>query len=398
MTVTLPMFSSSLESHVICNTTVAVGDVYFLLTFTAFWFILFFGFLIVIAWLLNPAFPIHSSVRHRDRCILGFLNAINGILIVFSSPEDRTPAFLQPLLSTIIIPFTVLASFVLLRKREGIPRLICCLAVVIGLIISTEPVIFNLDGQGSSGAVHTKPIVKFVWSCVFMLGFVPLAINNVFEEKIVKRAANSEKLKMSKGGEAGDKDVNSLLLMFWINLWTFVVFGLMFWTDFIPVFGTVNGFTEFKEHMNDGFSCMTGHAHPPTHYYHNVSVNCSSSIGTDRYNPDPTCQLPLQYCWLFILFYCLANLFSLMLIKYASGAVYLVVVQGLITPLGAIFFYLFPIDKDARVHWKPVYYKTASTFTMMGLLIMVPAVIAYNVIGIYTSKQKKAKSFDVEPE
>ncbi|XP_065183625.1 uncharacterized protein LOC135814430 [Sycon ciliatum] len=391
MTVTLPMYSTALESHLICGEQKAVGDVYFLLVFTAFWFVLFFGSFIGIARLLNPEFPLGCSVSHFNRALLGSFNTLNGILIVFSSPEDRTPVFLQPLLSTIIIPFTVFFSYVILRKTESYPRLICCLIVIVGLIISTEPVIFNIDGQGSSGSVHTKPIVRFVWSCVFMIGFIPLAINNVVEEKILKKSAKKAAEAVADGGSAGkDHDVNSLLLMFWINLWTFIMFVVMFWVDFIPVFGTVKGFHQFQEHMGDGMRCMFGSPRGPHDYYANVSMNCSATLRDPvQFNPDPHCSLPVTYCWLFIVFYCLANLFSLMLIKYAAGAVYLVVVQGLITPLGAIFWYLFQMDANAHLKWKPVYYKSASTYTLIGLFMMVPAVIAYNVIGLRAAKKKQ---------
>ncbi|XP_065188822.1 uncharacterized protein LOC135819524 [Sycon ciliatum] len=380
MTVTLPMFSSALGSHMICGELKPVGDVYFLLLFSAFWFIVFFGTLLLLARFLNPEFSLRSNVSHSNRVLLGSFNVLNGLLLVFSSPDDRTPVFLQPLLSTIIIPFTVFFSYVILRKKESAPRLICCLIVIIGLVISTEPVIFNIDGQGSSGPVKTKAITRFVWSCVFMIGFVPLAINNVVEEKLLKQSAKKAE---ACGGEAAkEHDVNALLLMFWINFWTFVLYVVLFWVDFIPVFGTVSGFHDFKAHMSDGMRCMFGNPRGPSEYFANVSASCASTLNDPtQFNPDPSCSVPVSYCWMFVTFYCLANLFSLMLIKYAAGAVYLVVVQGLITPLGAIFWYLFKMDRTAHVSWHPVYHAGASTYTLIGLLLMVPAVVAYNVLG-----------------
>jgi hypothetical protein len=47
---------------------------------------------------------------------LGLFTALNGILVVFASPPNRTPGYLQGILSTTSIPFTIICRIIFLRK------------------------------------------------------------------------------------------------------------------------------------------------------------------------------------------------------------------------------------------------------------------------------------------
>lgn len=87
--------------------------------------------------------------------------------------------------------------------------------------------------------------------------------------------------------------------------------------------------------------------------------------------------------WLFITSYCTANLFSFLLIQYAEGAIYAVVVQALVTPLATLFWTIF--KPSPAFHWDPEFTMTTG-FTLVGLMVISPAVVMYN----YFSKKEGA--------
>ena len=92
--------------------------------------------------------------------------------------------------------------------------------------------------------------------------------------------------------------------------------------------------------------------------------------------------------WVFILGYCLANLFQFLLIQRAEGAVFAVVVQAMVTPLATLFWTVFRYDVDAdRLSWDPAWTETTG-FTLGGLLVIVPAVLLYNVFSAWDAKER----------
>lgn len=98
--------------------------------------------------------------------------------------------------------------------------------------------------------------------------------------------------------------------------------------------------------------------------------------------------------WIFILGYCLANLSQFLVIQRAEGAVFAVVVQATVTPLAALFwtFFKFHVDQD-RLSWDPEFTETTA-FIVGGLLIIVPAVVLYNVFSTWESREADAARKD----
>lgn len=125
--------------------------------------------------------------------------------------------------------------------------------------------------------------------------------------------------------------------------------------------------SEFWDNLKHGFNCM--------------------------YGQDPACSDAVLYAILFIIGYCLANLFIFLLVRFAEGAVYAVIVQALVTPLGAIFWTLFM--PDPSFHWEPVF-NLATAFVLGGLVIMVPAVVFYNYFGSQEAKKAAEKQAEEE--
>lgn len=303
---------------------------------------------------------------------MGFLNALNGVLIVYSSPTDRTPLFLQPILSTSVIPFTVILRFFVLRKGVSGGRLVCTFAVLVGLIICMEPSIFGLGEN--TGSSKNRTATKIYWPILFCIGFVPLGLINVLQEKEVK----TDDKRTSEDETVPDRqEVHTLLFQAWMQLYSFICLGALFWTAFIPHFGINSNWSDFSNHMKWGYDC---------HFGHGPIYNCTNSTSTPTTyyldpGSDPNCQIPVGRCWIFVFFYCMANLISLMLIKYAEGAVFLVIVNALITPVGTFFNTLFQLKEDnGDFLWSPSV-DVDFYYALAGIAIIVPAVLGYNYIG-----------------
>lgn len=129
-----------------------------------------------------------------------------------------------------------------------------------------------------------------------------------------------------------------------------------------------SSFSDFSHRMNRGFGC-----------------NFSSA---------EDCHGLAYKGWIFILGYCLGNLFQFLLIQRAEGAVFATVVRSMVTPLATIFWTFFKFDVDqSRLSWDPEFTETTG-FTIGGLLIIVPAVVMYNVFS--TSETREAEAREAE--
>jgi drug/metabolite transporter (DMT)-like permease len=382
MTESLSIYSTSLSTHQACGKAQTITGPYFVLFFTAFWFPVVFFACVLLAKLLNRGFSLHLSCSQKRVALMGLFNALNGVLIVYSSPSSRTPVFLQPILSTSLIPFTVILRFILLRKGLSKGRLICTFAVLVGLFICIEPSIFGLGGNSQSSKNRTA--TKIYWPILFCLGFLPLGFMNVLQEREVKTD--------KAGGVTTIKnEVNSLLFQAWIQLYNFIFLAALFWTAFIPHFGINDSWSDFSQHMRWGFHCHFGEA--PTY-------NCTISgngLGMDKV-PDPHCQIPIGRCWIFVIFYCLSYLIGLMLIKYAEGAVYLVIVNALITPFGTFFNTLFQLNpNNGNFYWGPSV-DVDFYYALAGITLLVPAVIGYHYLGQKETQQRQCGRLDFEDQ
>jgi drug/metabolite transporter (DMT)-like permease len=379
MTESLSIYSTSLTTHQACGEAQIITGPYFVLFFTAFWFPVVFFACVLLAKLLNRGFSLHLSCSQKRVALMGLFNALNGVLIVYSSPSSRTPVFLQPILSTSVIPFTVILRFLLLRKGLSKGRLICTFAVLVGLFICIEPSIFGLGGNSQSSKNRTAN--KIYWPILFCIGFLPVGFINVLQEREVK----TDK---TRGVAAVKREVHTLLFQAWMQLYNFIFLAALFWTAFIPHFGINDSWSDFSQHMRWGYQC---------HYGDGPSYNCTiSGNGTgptwqiDK-GTDPHCQIPIGRCWIFVLFYCLANLISLMLIKYAEGAVYLVIVNALITPVGTFFNTLFQLNpNNGDFYWGPSV-DVDFYYALAGIALLVPAVVGYHYLGQSEQKQKSRR-------
>lgn len=115
---------------------------------------------------------------------------------------------------------------------------------------------------------------------------------------------------------------------------------------------------EFFTKMRNGFHCM-----------YSLDANCRTMVGK---------------AWLFYFGYCFGNLFQFLLIQYAEGAVFAVIVQAMVAPTCTIFWTFFNYNEVTDVFkWSPIF-NTTTGFTLAGLCMIVPGVILYN----YFSRQE----------
>ncbi|KAJ8320712.1 hypothetical protein KUTeg_002299 [Tegillarca granosa] len=113
------------------------------------------------------------------------------------------------------------------------------------------------------------------------------------------------------------------------------------------------------------------------------------------FSSEASCRNLAGKAWLFFFGYCFGNLFQFLLIQYAEGAVYAVVVQALISPTATIFWTLFKYNevKD-HFYWGPLF-NTTTFFTLAGLCLMVPGVIMYNYFSNREAKEKSRVELEV---
>ena len=108
--VTLPLWIDSTNSKKSGPTV----DSYFVLSFASLSFVIVFGFGTLIIRLASPEL-IGSTERnfpHKLLALVGFCDAMNGVLVVFASSGTRTAPYLQAILGNFMIPLTMAVRYV----------------------------------------------------------------------------------------------------------------------------------------------------------------------------------------------------------------------------------------------------------------------------------------------
>lgn len=142
MATTLPLFSASMVTE-------SSTDEYPVLFFTALWFPIFFLCLVVINKLIDPAMSLKSTTSHRVMALVGGMNSLNGVLVVYASDPDRTSPQLQAILGTSVIPFTVICRYIILRK--GDKNNIISTQASHNIIIATTAIVIKDKSRGPVG-------------------------------------------------------------------------------------------------------------------------------------------------------------------------------------------------------------------------------------------------------
>nr|XP_022326328.1 uncharacterized protein LOC111126172 isoform X3 [Crassostrea virginica]XP_022326329.1 uncharacterized protein LOC111126172 isoform X3 [Crassostrea virginica]XP_022326330.1 uncharacterized protein LOC111126172 isoform X3 [Crassostrea virginica]XP_022326331.1 uncharacterized protein LOC111126172 isoform X3 [Crassostrea virginica] len=277
-------------------------------------------------------------------------NVVNFILVVYASPPSRTPPYLQSILFMTAIPFTVLLRLLFLRKGMSAGRGISCAVIVVGLFISSEPQIWGLKTQQTASNASSSLTERILWPLCFALGFIPFALVNLTCEKELTR-----------------KNSEAMNFILWSQIFQMILMTALFWTDFIPGFGMVDNFADFKSNIKGGLRCL--------------------------YSSNSSCRQALVKSWLFILAFTFGTLSQYLLIQSSDGAIFAAVVEAVVGPFASLFWTLFEYNQvDDSVRWNPVFNITTS-FSIGGLALMIPGVILYNYFVI---QEKKSEDINLD--
>lgn len=110
MNVSLPVYAGTMES---------VGsDIFVLLFITCCTISVIFTLLTLFVKYskIDSSATLRPTSSYKILFLMGLFTAMNGILVVYASPPNRTPPYLQGILQSSVIPFTVLLRFVILRR------------------------------------------------------------------------------------------------------------------------------------------------------------------------------------------------------------------------------------------------------------------------------------------
>lgn len=220
--------------------------VYFIVFFASFLFNVIFWPIVIIQWLRKKlVFPSNYRSQHWIVVVIGICDALNGLLVVYSSVADRTPGALQAILSQSVIPFTLLFSIPILKKRYSGMQLVGGVLSFLGIVISLIPTFISIKHTGS---------FAFYWPGIFLIGNVPAVLMNIFEEKVFKDTK---------------KEYDIFLLLAYESLYQFLTITLLFWVDIIPGFGTSKDLPAWWKLIEDGAVCFFAPNHASFHlcYY-----------------------------------------------------------------------------------------------------------------------------------
>ncbi|KAK3733361.1 hypothetical protein QZH41_013687 [Actinostola sp. cb2023] len=274
-------------------------DDLFVSVFTSFIFMILFGVSLVIKnldVLLTAGRHFDRRISHKLTVLTGFLAAVVGVLIVYSSSGKRTAPYLQAILFNITIPTTLILSFMVLYSEKITPtkrKLICALATVLSLLVCLLPsIIPEIDPKHRKNKEQggAKGLAGILWPLCFMLGFTVAATNSIVQEKLLQYQHASS-----------TKQVDMLYILFLTELFQFLFILALFWVDALPFFGNVDSINKVFVNFYFGLRCFFGYA------------GCSF--------------YPALYGTLYILSFIGYFVGSACLLRYSEGATYVAIVS-----------------------------------------------------------------------
>ncbi|KAK7490958.1 hypothetical protein BaRGS_00017830 [Batillaria attramentaria] len=330
------------------TTILAGGDEMAFLLFSSVSVTLVMMIVLVVYGLVDKTVAVKPAFSFRTLVNLGIVSFFSMSLLTFAGPAERTPPYLQGILIAIGTPCTVLVRYVWLGKGLSFRRLCCTMAVVAGVVFSMAPQVWSDAGTGSNST--GSAIARVVWPLVYAASFLPISIIYVIYEHELR------------------KQPQCLNLLTWYHLCRLLVLVPFFWIDLIPGFGMADSLQDLAYKLERGFSC--------------------------NFLLSPDCHGLVIKGVIFTVTYVVTNHLSLVLVRHADCSAFLAIIQAMVTPLVTLVWTVLTFDRaEDRVYWDPEFTQT-TLFAVGGLLIIVPAIILYNVF----SQREQVKSADEEDE
>jgi hypothetical protein len=276
-----------------------------------------------------------KMTSHWKLILVGIFDALNGILIVYASVMNRTPGPLQAILGQSVIPFTMLLSIPILRKRYTGNQLIGAIITFFGIAISLIPVFMHIGKSNYS---------NFYWPIVFLIGNIPGVLMNIYEENIFRETNKRY-------------DIYYLLAM--ESFYQLITILCLFWIDILPEFGTSHSMKEWIEMIHNGSICFfTGHG----------TSKCSISgiIGLG-----------------FAVSYCFSYIYGAMVMRHASANSNAFAIS--ISPVIVVSFWMIFPSLNSWAGGNPY----TKLDIICDLLALIPLVIGAGLFRYYETKQEK---------
>jgi len=263
--------------------------------------------------------------------IMGGIDALNGYFVVIGGIHTTGP--MQQLLTQVIIPVTMVGSYIFLKERYSAVQLGGAILITAGVVVSLYP---TLHGKGTTGNVP-------FFNIFFLCQAIPFAAGNLYKDIAFK---------------AVDMDV--WYLQFWDVFWQSLIGTLLFPINFVLPQGARIAPTEIFTDMKNGALCTIGHD-----VY--VPPDCSPVTLNATYACDDCTN-----AWVLLIIYMainmLYNVFILLVIKHGSATI-LAIAQTIRLPLAsAAFSFKWIMGKDATPF---------SPYSGAGLAIILVGLIAY---------------------
>ena len=309
----LTVASASLQAVVFKLTGYVLGPFpYFILLCVSFAFVpIFFSGVFCIERYAKIAPAARAWSYKKAFMLIGLLNGLNGVMIIFSNPHVAGVA--QSTLSQAVIPLTLGLSVLILRSSFSKMMWLGAFVILCGVGVELSPS-FILPLQSTPAQPRSTPFAAATataaagdeptnqwWSVVFALGQLPAALCSIYQEQAFTRGVR----------------INVVYMMAWSSLAQFVSLCIAAPLDFIPGFGNSGTF--------DGFLLS----------FRNASL-CVANDWPDH--PEcGTAGVLLACCIVTML---LTNIFQALLVKHSSASLS-VLVLTLITP-ASTFCFTFP--------------------------------------------------------
>eukprot|EP00164_Ancoracysta_twista_P001458 GFYU01001900.1.p1 GENE.GFYU01001900.1~~GFYU01001900.1.p1 ORF type:complete len:566 (+),score=100.73 GFYU01001900.1:445-2142(+) len=117
-----------------------------------------------------------SRFPKRRFLLPAFLDSIGGLFLVFGGSGTIGP--LQTLLYQLCIPITMIATYVILRRRFARLQYIASMIIMAGVLCSMTDHLSDASHKGGSQDN------SLFWNVMYIAGIVPLALSSVFKERI----------------------------------------------------------------------------------------------------------------------------------------------------------------------------------------------------------------------
>jgi hypothetical protein len=237
--------------------------------------------------------------RAQVLLLVGFLNAMNGFLIVYASPSARTPPLVQAIIQNAGVIFSVPFSLLALgdRKRYCSPAPALAALLIAGSVgVSLAPALLG-SGAGAVGSGASS----IGWCLVYLLGVAASAAYNVCQQLFFVRAG------MLRAGAGARAQARTMLrALFWSNAAQALTYVALCWVDLLPWFGTTSSFGELLRATLFSVSCSVG----------GPGAAAAALAAAGSVAPPPAAGAPAEDCaastptwaWAFLLSYTLSYL------------------------------------------------------------------------------------------